>query len=262
MRALWTGSISFGLINIPVRLYSGSDSRDGIDFTMLHKQDLSPIRYAKVCRKDGKEIAYEDVVKGYEYQDGDFVVLDEADFKQADAKKTTTIEIQLFAHAAEIDIRYYDKPYYLEPAKGAEKPYALLRRALMDSKKIAVAKFVMRGREHLAAIVPVERALVLEQMRFTNEIKRPVGLKLPTDKEVAKSEIEMALKLINQLSAPFIPEDYHDTYTEELEEIIDEKVKGKPIKSHGKAPAATHSRDLMATLKASLETPAPKSKRR
>lgn len=262
MRALWTGSISFGLINIPVRLYSGSDSRDGIDLRMLHKKDLSPIRYSRVCRKDGKEIPYDQIVKGYEYQDGDYITLEEADFKKADAEKTTAIEISLFADAREIDIRYYDKPYYLEPAKGAEKPYALLREALAKSGKVAVARFVMRGREHLAAITPVERALVLEQMRFTDELRRPTGLKLPTGGHVAASEIELAMKLVKQLSGAFIPEDYHDTYTEELEEIIEEKAKGHKPKPHGKAPTITKSHDLMATLKASLDShPATKTKR-
>lgn len=262
MRAIWTGSISFGLINIPVKLYSGTETRGGIDLHMLHKTDLSPIRYAKICRADGKEIPFEDIVKGYEYQDGDYVVLEPDDFKKADAKKTSTIDIQLFAPAAEIDIRYYDKPYYLEPAKGAEKPYALLRQALAKSGQLAIAKYVMREREHLAAVVPVGNALILEQMRFTNEIRQPIGLKLPDEKEVSASEVNLALKLIEQLTGPFIGEDYHDTYTEELEEIIEAKVKGKAPKVHGKALAPTKSSDLMATLKASLENEPAKSKKR
>lgn len=260
MRALWSGSLSFGLINVPVKLYSGSESRGGIDLHMLHKKDLSPIRYSKVCRKDGEEIPFKDIVKGYEYQEGDYVVIEDEDFEKANAEKTNTIDITTFTDESEIDVRYFEKPYYLEPTKGAEKTYALLREALKQSHKIAVAKFVLRNREHLAAVKPVGAALVLNQMRFTNEIRESSDLKLPDAKAASKGEVDMALKLIDQLSGPFIPEDYHDTYTEELEEIIEEKVEGKQPKKKGKAPVKTASKDLMAALKASLEETKPKAK--
>lgn len=253
MRAIWTGSLSFGLVNIPVKLYSGAESGSGIDLTMLHGKDLSPIRYAKICRADGNEVPYEDIVKGYEYRKGDFVVLTDEDFERANAKKTKTIDIVEFSDEDEIDIRYFEKPYYLEPDKGADKPYALLREALTKSKKIAIAKFVLRNREHLAALKPVAGALVLEQMRFPAELREPSGLKLPEKVDVKGNEVEMALKLIDQLTQPFIPEDFHDTYTEELEKVIDAKVKGKPIVDDEKAPANTEVKDLMAMLKASLE---------
>ncbi|MBW3538502.1 Ku protein [Candidatus Parcubacteria bacterium] len=252
MRAIWTGSLSFGLVNIPVRLYSGAESGSGLDLNMLHKQDLSPIRYAKICRADGKEVAYEDIVKGYEYQKGDYVVLTDEDFKRANAKKTKTIEISEFTGEDEIDIRYFEKPYYLEPDKGAEKPYALLREALNRSKKVAIAKFVLRNREHIAAIKPVGKALVLNQMRFTSEIREPSGLKLP-DEAVAGKEVDMALALIEQLTEPFIPEDFHDTYTEELEKVVRAKAKGKQPAAKGQEPENTQVKDLMAALKASLE---------
>lgn len=252
MRAIWTGSLSFGLVNIPVRLYSGAESGSGLDLNMLHKKDLSPIRYVKVCRADGKEVAYEDIVKGYEYQKGDYVVLTDEDFKRANAKKTKTIEITEFTAEDEIDIRYFEKPYYLEPEKGADKPYALLREALGRSNKIAIAKFVLRNREHVAAIKPVGQALVLNQMRFTSEIREPAGLKLPGQAAEGK-EIDMALKLIDQLTEPFVPEDFNDEYTEELEKLIEAKAKGKRPAKKGKEPAHTQVKDLMATLKASLE---------
>jgi DNA end-binding protein Ku len=262
MRAIWTGSISFGLINIPVKLYSGSESRGGIDLTMLHKKDLSPIRYAKVCRKDGKEIPYDQIVKGYEYQEGDFVVLTDEDFKKADAEKTNTIDIAQFADENEIDVRYYDKPYYLEPSgKGSDKPYALLREALTSSGKIAIARFVLRNREHLAAVKPVGKALVLNQLRWPAELRSPGELKLPGTDAASSKEVDMALKLVDQLTEPFVAEDFHDTYTEELEEIIEEKAHGKTHVQHGKAPSKTGTKDLMAALQASLaESDRSKSK--
>lgn len=253
MRALWTGSISFGLINIPIRLYSGSESRGGIELNMLHKTDLSPIRFARICKKDGKEVAFKDIVKGYEYSEGDYVVISEEDFQKVNPEKTNTIDIQQFVDEDEIDVRYFEKPYYLEPSKGADKPYALLREALKKSGRVALAKFVLRNKEHLAAIKPVGKALVLNQMRFTNEIREPGELKLPDAKQADGKEVSMALKLIDQLTEPFIAEDYHDTYTEELERIIEAKAKGKKPAKPGKEPVRAQSKDLMAALKASLE---------
>jgi DNA end-binding protein Ku len=262
MRAIWTGSLSFGLVNIPVKLYSGAESGPGIDLTMLHSKDLSPIRYAKICRQDGKEVPYEDIVKGYEYQKGDFVVLTDEDFEKANAKKTKTIDIVEFTDQDEIDIRYFEKPYYLEPTKGAEKPYALLREALAKSKKVAIAKFVLRNREHIASLKPVGKALVLDQMRFPAEIREPSGLKLPEEVDIQGQEIKMALALIEQLTKHFIPEDFHDTYTEELERVIEAKAKGKqPAASKAEAPTNTEVKDLMAMLKASLEKEQAKSKK-
>jgi len=253
MRAIWTGSISFGLVNVPVKMYSGSEAHDGLDLRMLHSEDKAPVRYARVCRRDGKEIPYDEIVKGYEYQDGDFIVLTQEDFKKADAKKTKSLEIKQFAEESEIDSRYYDKPYYLEPAKDAERAYALLREALSKSGKVALVKYAMRARDNMGAIKTIGNALVLNQMRFPSDVRDPKELNFPHAKEVAKEELDMALALLKQMTKPFIPEDWHDTYTEELEEIIEEKVKGKKPKQRGSAPADTKVKDLMSTLKASLE---------
>jgi len=253
MRALWNGSINFGLVNIPVRLFSGSNPREGIDLDMLHKDDHSPIRYARICRKDGEEVPWDDIVKGYEYRDGDYIVLTKKDLEQLDSKKTQTITIQQFADAREVDIRYYEKPYYLEPVKGGEKAYALLRQALEKSKKLAIATFVIHQREHLAAVLPLGKALVLAQMRFPSDLRQATELNFPTGSDVTKKELEMALDLINQETRPFIPEDYHDTFTEELEALIKDKTKGKKPRKINHNAQPTASGDLMASLKASLK---------
>lgn len=260
MRAIWTGSLSFGLVNIPIRLYSASESREGLDLTMLHKEDLSPIRYARICRVDGKELPWDEIVKGYEYQKGDYVVLTDEDFKKAAPEKTQTIDIIEFVDEKEIDIRFFEKPYYLEPDKRADKPYALLREALTKSGKIGIAKFVMRNRERLAALKPVGKVLVLDQMRFQGELRQPSGLNLPAATKADSKEIDMALALIDQLTATFVPEDFHDTYTEELEEIIEAKARGKEIVTPKVAPQKTEVKDLMAMLKASLEAEKVKSR--
>jgi len=251
MRAIWSGSLGFGLVNIPVKLYSASHPREGIDLDMLHKEDHSPIRYARICREDGEEIPYDEIVKGYEYKKGDYIVLTQEDLKRADVKEAKSISIKQFTDEDEIDSRYYERPYYLEPEKGAERAYALLRDALEKSGKVALAKYAMRARDNMAAIKPLGNALVLVQMRFPADLRNPGDLKFPTEK-AHKEEIEMALALIKQSDKPFIPEDWHDTYTEELEELIEEKAKGHKPKSKGKEPQDTKVKDLMATLKASL----------
>jgi DNA end-binding protein Ku len=253
MRAIWTGSVSFGLVNIPVKMYSGSEEHSGLHLNLLHRPDKSPIRYARICRKDGKEVSYDEIVKGYEYQPGDYIVLTEEDFKKADAKKTQSLEIRQFVDEGEIDTRYYQKPYYLEPGKGADRAYALLRESLERSGKIALVKYAMRARDNMGAIKPIGNALVLNQMRFPTDIRNPKDLNFPDKNLAGKEEFEMALALLNQLTKPFIPEDWHDEYTEELEEIIQEKAKGKKPKTHGQEPKPTQVDDLMSTLRASME---------
>jgi DNA end-binding protein Ku len=253
MRAIWSGALSFGLINIPVRLFSGTEDH-GISFTMLHKKDLSPIRFAKVCKSDGKEVAYEDIVKGYEYTKGEFVVMNEEDFEKVNLKKTKTIDIQEFTSETEIDTILYEKPYFLEPDKGADKAYVILREALKKSKKVGVAKFVFHNREHIAVIKPHGDLLILNQLRYVSEIRAPNELKIPSDDAASAKEVTMALKLIDHLSSHFKPETYHDTYIEELKDIIKAKSKGLKIKAKGKEPKITHVNDIMSLLKESLES--------
>jgi DNA end-binding protein Ku len=255
MRAIWTGAISFGLINIPVKLFSGAESTDGIDLHMLHAKDQSPIRYAKICKEEDKEVPYDEIVKGYEYAKGEYVVVTDDDFESADVKKTTTIDIVEFADENQVDVRYLERPYYMEPSKGGEKAYALLREALRQKNRLAVATFVLRQREHLALIKAVGQVLVLNQMRYPADLRSPGGLKLPPKSAAKPGEIEMANKLIDQLTHPFVPEDFHDTYTEELQTRIEAKVKGKPAPKPEDAPTKPTA-DLMAALKASLEVAA------
>ncbi len=253
MRAIWTGAISFGLINIPIRLYSATATEEKIQFDMLHKKDLSPIRFARVCRSDGHEIPYDQIVKGYEYQKGDYIVLTDEDFKAAAPRKTKSIDILDFVKENEIDPIFYEKPYFLEPDKGAAKAYALLREALKKSKKVGVASFVLRNKEHLAVVKPYGKAIVLNQLRFNEELRNPEGLDLPESSQARTKEIDMALALIEQLSEPFNPEDYKDTYKQEIKKVIEAKAKGKKIKAKEKEPEPTDVVDLVAMLKASLK---------
>lgn len=256
MRAIWSGAISFGLVNIPVKLYSASQER-GLNFDMLHKKDLSPIRYVRVCRLDGREVPYEDIVKGYEYQPGDYIVLADEDFKNANLRKTKTIDIEEFVDMDDINPIYYVKPYYLEPDKGAEKPYAVLREALIKSGKTAIAKFVLRNREHLAALNVEDDILILNQLRFDSEVRQPEDIKVPDQKLARGKEVDMAITLIDQLSADFNPEEFKDEYTDELKKIIAARAKGKKPKAKGKAPRATKVPDLLNTLQKSLKNKKP-----
>lgn len=254
MRSIWSGSLSFGLINIPVQLYSATQEH-ALEFDMLHKKDLSPIRYMRVCKEDGQEVPYKDIVKGYEYQKGEYVVVTEEDFKHADVKKTTTIDIKDFVFEDEIDMIYFEKPYYLEPGKGSDKAYALLRDALKKSEKVGVVTFVLRNREHLGIIKPYKDAIVLNQLRFESEIREMEGLKLPKEGTATKKEVDTAMKLIDQLTEKFVAKAYKDTYIDDLKAIIDKKIKGiSPKKKTEKGvakPSKVH--DIMSLLKASLE---------
>ncbi len=256
MKAIWTGALSFGLVNIPVRLYSATEDRAGLDLDMLHKKDLTPIKYVRVCKADGKEVPWDEIVKGYEYAPGDYVVLTDEDFKKANVKKTKTIDIVDFAKESDIDSMYYAKPYFLEPEKGAFKAYALLREAIKRSKKVGIAKFVIRNREHIGAIRAEGKAIVLEQLRYRDELREPNDLNLPAKDEVAsKREIDMALNLIDQLTEGFNPKKFKDTYTEDLKAVIKRKAKGKkPVaKNAKKVKDVREVHDIMSILKKSLE---------
>jgi DNA end-binding protein Ku len=224
-----------------------------LSFKLFDKHGNCPVSYMKVCRSSGKEVKQEDIVKGYEYQKGDFVILDEKDFEKAAPKKTDLIDIVQFAKETEIDIKYFEKPYYIEPDKKAAKAYALLRDALKESKKVAIAKFVMRQKEYVAAIRPDGDILILEQMRYADEIRDP-DVDVPKKATYTKKELDIAQTLIKQLTKKFDIAKFKDTYTEELEEVIEAKAKGKRVKVDTKesAPVATDMKDLMKMLEKSL----------
>ena len=252
MRPLWTGSISFGLINIPVRLFSGSHSNT-LDLDMLRKDDLCPVRFARVCRSDGKEIPYEDIVKGYRYRPGDYVVLTDKDFEKADIKKTRTIDLLDFVKEAQVDPLYYEKPYYLEPQKSGWKSYVLLREALRKSKRVGIARFVLRNREHIAVLKPYEDMIVLNQLRYQEELRPMDKFKIPHTADVEPRELDMAMALVDELTTSFRPKAYRDTYVQDLKRIIEEKAKGREPHARGKAPRPSNVKDLMSLLKSSLK---------
>ena len=251
MRSIWRGSISFGLINIPVRLYDATKSRE-LKFKLLHNKDLSEIRYARICKEDGKEVPWEDIVKGYEYRDGKFVVLTDEDFQRASPKKTKTIEILDFTGEDQIDTMFYETPYYLEPEKGASKAYNLLREALKRSKKVAVGNYVIRQHERLGVIKPHGDVLVLNQLRYSSELISPKDLHIPQESPLIKNEVDVALKLIEQLTKPFRPSNYSDTYIDEVKKIITQKSKGKKVKFKQEKSEEPKIHDIMALLKESL----------
>lgn len=252
MRSLWTGSISFGLINIPVRLYSAVQDNT-LDLDMLHGEDKQPIRYAKICKGEEKEIPYEEIVRGYKMPEGFYVVLTDEDFEKANAKKTKTIELLTFTEETEIDSMLFERPYYLEPVEGSERSYALLREALRKAKRVGVGRFVLRQREHIAVLSPRENVLVLNQLRFQDEVRPTDDLKIPGVKPQAQ-ELKMAMTLIETLSGRFDPGEFKDTYTEELKRVIKAKAKGEKPKAVGKAPVITTDvTDLVQLLQKSLK---------
>jgi DNA end-binding protein Ku len=252
-RALWKGSISFGLVNIPIELHTAvRDTRP--HFRMLHASDKSPVRFERVCISDGHPVAWEDLVKGYEYEKGHFVVLTKDDFKAAAVEKTRTIDIIDFVKADEIDDRFFETPYYLTPAKGGERAYALLREAIRDSDRIGIAKFILRDAQHLAAVEVIDRALVLSVMRFADELADASQLEFPAQTEVRKSELEMAKALVNSLAAEWDPAKYSDQYRENLLRIIKGKMKGRHVALKSEAePRQAEVVDLMERLRRSLE---------
>lgn len=254
MRSLWSGSLSFGLINIPVRLYSASQSSRA-DLDMLHKKDLSPIRYARVCQLEEKEIPYKEITKGYEYEEGEYIEITDKDFENIALEKSDTIEIQFFSGEEEIDTIYYEKPYFLEPAKGGAKAYTLLREALKKSKKVAVVQFVFHNRLHLGVLKVHEDILLLNQIRFQSEIRSSKELKIPEKEKVAAKELNMAAKLIEQLVDSFNPEKFKDTYAEDLDAVIKAKLKGKKAvsKKRKKKKEEIETIDIMSKLKESLD---------
>lgn len=254
MRPIWKGTITFGLVTIPVQVLPATSSAEKISFRMLRKRDLSPIKYKRVAEADGKEVPWGEIVKGYEYEKGKFVVLEEKDFDQVELESVDTISIQEFVEVAQIDPIFFDKPYYVEPTKGGAAAYGLLRDVLAETGKVGIAKVAMRGRQHLAAIKPNGPLLALELMHFATEIAPADAIKVPEGKFGVR-EKEMAKTLIKQMSGAWKPERYNDEYAEAVMKLIDKKVAagGKELPTAQKRPvAATNVVDLVAILQQSL----------
>src|SRR5436309_1328568 len=253
-RAIWKGSISFGLVNIPIALYPAT-RREELKFRLLRKSDLSPVNYKRVAEKDGREVPWDQIVKGYEYEKGKYVVLKDEDFQRVDLEATQTVDIQDFVNQEEIDPMFFYKPYYLEPQKGADKAYALLRDALKDSGKVGIAKVVIKTRQYLAGVKPEDGALVLELMHFADALADTGKLHVPRKTEIGKREMSMAKSLIDSMSSKWNPGKYRDDYREALMEVIEEKVEagGKEIEEKPKkAPKPTKVIDLVQVLQQSL----------
>jgi DNA end-binding protein Ku len=251
---MWNGSISFGLVTIPVALYPAT-RREELSFRLLRKSDHSPVNYKRVAEADGKEVPWDDIVKGYEYEKGKFVVLKDEDFKRVDLEAAAqAIDILDFVEADEINPMYFQKPYYLEPQKGGDKAYALLRDALADSSKIGIAKVVIRTREHLAGVKALGHLLVLEIMHFSDELVDADELKTPKGGHVKDREINLAKKLIDGMTSKWEPEKYKDEYRTQVMAMIEEKVK-HPSAKHETTKAKkkpSNVIDLMSVLEQSL----------
>ncbi len=226
-RALWSGALSFGLVNIPVEMYAAED-RKAFSFSMLDKRDFSPVGYKRYSKKSGREVEWKDVVKGYEYEKGQYVVMSDEDFRRANVKASETIDIVAFVPAGEIPPPFFETPYYLAPGARGAKPYALLRDALAASGRVAVAQFAMRGTAHLAAILPAGKALVLNTLRYADELRDAGGLDLPADNArsaAAGKELALARRLIDDMAGHWKPGDFRDTYHQDLMKRIHEKIK-------------------------------------
>lgn len=256
-RAIWSGSISFGLLNVPVKLYSAV-SKQTVRFKELREDDGSRIRHKRVAESDGKEVPYEKIVKGYEYAPDQYVVLSRDELTELDPQRTRAIEIQDFVDLDDIDPIYFEQPYYLGPDRGAARAYALLVQAMKESRKVAVARFVLRNKEHLAAIRPMDDVLTLTTMRFHDEVSSPEDLDgevfdEETPKKPDKRELEMAKQLIESLTTDFRPTTYRDEYREELLDLLERKAAGKEVVSApSEEPKPTKAPDLMAALEESL----------
>jgi DNA end-binding protein Ku len=252
-RAMWKGSLAFGLVNIPIELYSAvRDHRPR--FRLLHAKDESPVQYERVCQAEGKPVAWEDLVRGFEYEKGHFVVLTKDDFKTAALEKTKTIDILDFVDPHEIDERYFETPYYLLPGKGAERAYALLRDTIEESGRVGVGKIILRDAQHLAAVEVIDQALVLTMMRFADELADLDTFRFPSSEGIRKPELAMARQLIEHLSAKWDPEKYTDEYRDNLMRIIQARLKGKkPALAGRETPRGDNVIDLMERLRASLQ---------
>ena len=252
-RALWKGSLAFGLVNIPVELHTAvRDSRPR--FRMLHAKDKSPVKFERVCAREGKPVAWEDLVKGYEYQKGRFVVLTKDDFKAAALEKSRTVDIRNFVKGEDIDDRFFENSYYLTPQKGGERAYALLREAIRETNLVGVATIVLRDAQHLAALEVKGQAMVLTMMRYAEELVETSEYTFPATGQIRKGELQMARTLVEQLADEWDPTQYTDEYRANLMKIIKAKMKGKTVTlEEATEPRSAEVVDLMERLRQSLQ---------
>jgi DNA end-binding protein Ku len=260
-RALWKGSINFGLVNIPVALYPAESSKS-LDLDMLDRRDFAPIKYQRINKRTGKEVPWDQIVKGYQYEKGEYVTLTDEELRSANVEATQSVDILEFVPAAEISPLYFDKPYYLEPLKNGRRPYLLLREVLINSNRVAIARVVIRTREHLAALIPQGNVLILNLLRFHHELRDSKGLDIPEagskGRAISANELQMAERLIEAMSGPWNPAKYRDEYREDVENLIEKKIKsGRPraISADTKAPARRTGGkvvDIMSLLQRSV----------
>ncbi|HUQ67026.1 MAG TPA: Ku protein [Flavitalea sp.] len=262
MRSIWSGAISFGLVNIPVKLNSAVDSGEALDFDMLSKKELAPIRYARIDTKTDKEVTWKDIVKGYQYAKGKYVVVTDEDFAKASPEKSKTIDIIQFVKEDEIDPILYEKPYYVIPDKGAAKSYGLLIKALEETKTVGLAEFMLRNRVHVCAVKAYNGILLLNQMRYHEEIREIPEVEKPKNEKITPKELQLATKLIQQLTEKFDPEAFKDTYVAELKKVIKAKAAGKDIHIAEPKKATATVKDLMEVLKQSLDAGASGKRKR
>ncbi|MCX7290840.1 Ku protein [Janthinobacterium sp.] len=272
-RALWKGAISFGLVHIPVELISASLDHE-LDLSMLDRRDFAPIGYKRYNKRTGKEVEWDDIIKGYEYKTDAYVVLSDEDLRQANVKATQTIDILTFVDALEVPLTFYEHPYYLLPAKGGEKVYALLRETLRKANKVGIASVVMRTKQHLCALVCVGDAIVLNTLRYADELRPTDDLDLPGSTlkaaGISDKELKMALSLVEGMSETWQPEQYHDSYRKDVLALVKKKIKARQTKTiTPPAPEPEEERgsnviDLVALLQQSLgrKAPAPPPRKR
>lgn len=262
MRPIWKGSISFGLVNIPIALYPATTSED-LKFRLLRASDLSPVNYKRVAQADGKEVPWDKIVKGYEHEKGKFVVLKEEDFKRADIEATQTVDILSFVELDEVNPVFFHKPYYMEPQKGADRAYVLLRNALKNTGKIGIARVVIKTRQHLAAVKPQDEGMMLELMHFASELRDMEDFKQPKEAKIAKKELDMATALIASMTDKWDPDAYKDEYREAIKDMIEDKVKhgskAAPTKVAAKRPSNVI--DLVEVLQQSMREGAKKPRK-
>ena len=269
-RSLWKGAISFGLVNVPVELFPAEERKE-FQFSMLDKRDLSPVGYKRYNKKSGKEVAWNDIVKGYEYDKDRYVVLTEEDFRRANVKATRTIDIKAFVPAKEIPAQYFETPYYLVPSGRGEKVYALLRETLKSTGRAAVAQVVIRTTQHLCVVAPIGRALMLITLRYADQLRGTSGFELPAESlktaGVTSKEVDLAQRLVDDMTEHWKPGEFKDTYHDDLMRRIKEKIKSgeteeitRPEGEEPEKPRSAQIIDLAALLKQSLDKGAPRTK--